>query len=294
VTLEGVAATDESGDMPAGFRYISPGYLQGLRVPLLSGSWCPALKVDMPGEPKIMVNRRFAEVYAKGQNVVGRHIAMGGYSGPPYVIVGVIGDMKEDTLAAPVYPYLYSCAGGGNWPDPNYLVRTKGDPRRAMNAIRAVVANVAPGRAIFGVQTLDEALDTTLDRPRSNADLLALFALAAMTLATVGLYGLVTQIVNSRRREMGVRIALGAAPGQIVGSVVAGAGRLIAAGIVLGAGLTVAVQPLFRNLIFGVSPVDATSMLYAALLLAAVSTLAALVPARRAAAIDPMESMRAE
>ncbi len=93
---------------------------------------------------------------------------------------------------------------------------------------------------------------------------------------------------------MGVRIALGAAPGQIVGSVVAGAGRLIVAGIVLGAGLTIAVQPLFRNLIFGVSPVDATSMLYAALLLAAVSALAALIPARRAAAIDPMESMRGE
>lgn len=148
--------------------------------------------------------------------------------------------------------------------------------------------------AIFGVQTLQDALDATLDRPRSDAHLLTLFALAAMTLAAVGLYGLVTQMVNSRRREMGVRIALGAAPSQIVGSVVASAGRLIAAGITIGAGLTIALQPAFRALIFGVSPLDGLSLAYAAALLAAVSTVAALVPARRATAIDPMESMRAE
>ena len=157
-----------------------------------------------------------------------------------------------------------------------------------------MVGQVAPGRATFGVQTMDEALDATLDRPRSNAHLLALFALAAMVLATVGLYGLVTQIVNARRREMGVRIALGAAPGRMVGEVVTSAGKLIAAGIAIGAGLAVAMQPVYRNLIFGVSPLDGLSLAYAAALLAVVSILAALVPARRAAAIDPMESMRAE
>jgi putative ABC transport system permease protein len=294
ITLEGAAATEETGNMPTGYRLVSPGYLRALQVPLLAGTWCPELRANPPGSPKIMVNRRFVEVYGRGRNAIGRHVGFGGYGVPPWEIVGVIGDMKEDSLAAPAYPYVYACAGGGNWPDPEYLVRTAGDPHGAMNSIRLVVQNVAPGRAIFGVRTLDDALDATLDRPRSNAQLLALFALAAMTLAAVGLYGLVTQIVNSRRREMGVRIALGAAPGQIVGSVVASAGRLIAAGIAIGAGLTVALQPVFRNSIFGVSPLDGLSLVYAAALLAAVSTLAALVPARRAAAIDPMESMRAE
>jgi putative ABC transport system permease protein len=274
---------------------VSPGYLQALRIPLEAGGWCPELRADMPGEPKMMVNRRFVEVYGRGQNVIGRHVSILGYGiARPWSIVGVIGDVKEDSLAAPAYPYLYACAGGGNWPDPEYVVRTAGDPRMTLNSIRQVVGQVAPGRAIFGVQTMDDVLDATLDRPRSNAHLLALFALAAMTLAMVGLYGLVTQIVNSRRREMGVRIALGAAPGQIVGSVVAGAARLIAAGIALGAGLTVALQPVFRSLIFGVNPLDGLSLGYAALLLAAVSLLAATFPARRAAAIDPMESMRAE
>jgi putative ABC transport system permease protein len=295
ISLEGVAANDETGNMPTGYRLVSPGYLQALRVPLLAGGWCPELRANMQGQPKMMVNRRFVEVYGRGQNLIGRHISIPGYAtGPGWAVIGVIGNIKEDSLAAPDYPYVYACAGGGYWPDPEYAVRTAGDPRRAMNSIRQVVAKVATGRAIFGIQTMDEALDATLDRPRSNAHLLALFALAAMTLATVGLYGLVTQIVNARRREMGVRIALGAAPGRIVGSVVASAGQLIAAGIAIGAGLTVALQPVFRNLVFEVSPLDGSSLAYAAALLALVSVLAALVPARRAATIDPMESMRAE
>lgn len=295
ISLEGVAANDQTGNMPTGYRLVSPGYLQALRVPLLAGGWCPELRATTEGQPKMMVNRRFVDVYGRGQNLLGRHISILGYGIPqPWTIVGVIGNIKEDSLAAPDYPYIYACAGGGNWPDPEYALRTAGDPRRMMNSIRQVVGNVAPGRAIFGVQTMDESLDATLDRPRSNAHLLALFALAAMTLAAVGLYGLVTQMVNARRREMGVRIALGAAPGQILGSVVGNAGRLIAAGIALGAGLTVALQPVYRNLIFGVSPLDGPTLAYAAALLAVVSILAALVPARRAAAIDPMESMRAE
>jgi len=295
ITLEGVAATEQTGNMPTGYRLVSPGYLQALRVPLLAGEWCPELRVNLQGEPRMMVNRRFVDIYGHGRDVLGRHIRFpGNDSGIPWVVVGVIGNLKEDSLAAPDYPYVYACAGGGNWPDPEYAVRTAGDPLRAMNAVRQVVGEVAPGRAIFGVQTLDEALDATLDRPRSNARLLVLFGLAAMTLAAVGLYGLVTQIVNTRRREMGVRIALGAAPRQIVGPVVASAGRLIAAGIGIGAALAVAFEPLFRTLIFGVSPLDGASLAYAAALLAVVSILAALVPARRAAAVDPMESMRAE
>ena len=294
ITLEGAAATAETGNMPTGYRLVSPGYLQALRVPLLAGAWCPELRASMPGEPQMMVNRRFVDVYGRGRNLLGRDIGIPGYGNARWTIVGVIGNIKEDSLSAPDYPYVYACAGGGNWPDPEYAVRTAGDPHQAMNSIRQVVADVAPGRAIFGVQTMDEALDGTLDRPRSNAHLLALFALAAMTLAAVGLYGLVTQIVNARRREMGLRIALGAAPGQIVAAVVASAGRLIAAGIAIGAALTVALQPVFRNLIFGVSTLDGLSLAYAALVLAVVSLLAALLPARRAAAIDPMESMRAE
>jgi len=295
ITLEGVAASAETGKMPVGYRLVSPGYLQGLRVPLLAGSWCPELTATPSGPPKAMVNRRFVEVYAHGNSVLGRHIGFVGYSADIHPeIAGVIGDMREDSLDAPPYPYVYNCAAGGNWPDPEYLVRAAGDPRSMMKSVREVVRAAAPGRAIFGVETLEDALGDTLDRPRSNARLLSFFALAAMLLAAVGLYGLVTQTVNARRRELGVRMALGAAPGRIAGTVVADAGRLAGAGIVVGIGLAAALQPVLRALIFRVSPLDGASLLYGAALLGAVALVAAAAPARRAAAIDPMESIRAE
>ncbi len=296
ITLEGAASSEETGNMPVGYRLVSPGYLQALQVPLLAGNRCPELRVDPPGGQKAMVNRRFVEVYGRNKNVIGRHVGFVGYGPdlPQTEIIGVIGDIKEDSLAAPFYPYVYNCAAGGSWPDPEYAVRSAGDPRAIMNSVRQVIRNVAPGRAIFGVQTLEDTLAASIERPRSNANLLVLFALAAMALASVGLYGLVTQIVNSRRREMGVRMALGAAPGQIVGSILAGAGRLIAIGIAAGVGLTIALQPALRAVIFEVSPLDGSSLIFAAAILATVSMIAALGPARRAAAIDPIESMRAE
>lgn len=295
IVLEGAAATEETGNMPVGYRLVSPGYLKALRVPLLAGSWCPELAPGpMAGGPKMMVNRRFVEVYGRGKSVLGKRVGFSGFGLPTTEIVGVIGDMREDALAAPPYPYVYNCAAGGAWPDPEYAVRATNDPRGAMNAIRKLVRQVAPGRPVFGVQTMEQALEATLDRPRSDARLLVGFAFAALALAAVGLYGLVAQIVAAGRHEIGVRMALGASPGRIVASVVANAGRLIGIGIAAGAALTMALRPVSRALIFGVSPADVTDPGFAAAMLAAVSVLAALVPARRAAAVDPTDCMRSE
>ncbi|MGB9457848.1 MAG: ABC transporter permease [Bryobacteraceae bacterium] len=296
VLLEGASTTENQGTMPIGERTVSPGYLQALRAPLVAGNWCPALALPDRNTPqKDMVNRRFVEVYAHGQNVVGRHLRWADYANqPPEEIVGVIGDIKEDAVNAPAYPYVYSCAVGGAWPDPDYVVRTAGDPLTFVSAIRDVVHNAAPNRAIFGLGTIDDALAADLDRPRSNARLLGLFAISAMILAAVGLYGLMTQLVNARRREIGIRMAMGADPARLVGSVLGGAGKLVAVGIMAGCVLILAAQPAVRSLVFGIGPLDGLSIAAAAALLAAVSALAAFVPARRAAAIDPIETLRAE
>jgi predicted lysophospholipase L1 biosynthesis ABC-type transport system permease subunit len=242
-----------------------------------------------------MVNRRFVEVYARGENVIGRRLQFESNRGAaPSEVVGVIADMQEDGLAAPPYPYVYACAKAGWWPDPEYTVRASGDPRALLAAVREVVRRIDPGRAIFGVRTMDEAIDASLDRPRSSAEVLAAFALTAMVLAAVGLYSLLAHFVNTRRQEIGVRMALGATPTQILGLTLTGAGRLIAVGIVLGAALTFAGQRLLKSMLFGVGPLDAISLAGAAALLAVVSLAAALLPARRAAAIAPAESMRGE
>jgi putative ABC transport system permease protein len=296
VLLEGISTTENQGTMPIGERTVSPGYLKALRAPLLAGDWCPELvPLDQNRPPKDMVNRRFVEVYAHGQNVVGRHLHWAEWANAPAdEIVGVIGDMKEDAVGSPAYPYVYSCAAGGAWPDPNYVVRTAGDANAFIPAIRQMVHNAEPKRAIFGLETIEDSLAADLDRPRSNARLLGLFAISAMILAAVGLYGLMAQMVSARRREIGIRMAMGADPAQVVRSIFGGAGKLVAVGVVAGCGLILVAQPAARALVFGVGTLDGMSIAAAAALLAAISALAAFVPARRAAAIDPVETLRAE
>ncbi len=282
--------------MPAGERTVSPGYLQALRAPLVAGNWCPELRLDFNAPPKAMVNRRFVDVYAHGANVVGRHVQMLDLSNPPpsWEIVGVVGDIKEDAVSAPPYPYVYWCAMGGYWPDPEYVVRARGDVAGVMSAVRQLVQQIAPTRAIFEVRSLEDAFAQDLDRPRSNARMLAIFAVAALLLASVGLYGLMTQTLNARRQEIGICIAIGASPARIVGSMLAGASGLVAVGIVAGIALVLAARPALRSLVFGVSSADALTLAAGALVLGAAAFLAALGPALRAARVDPIEALRAE
>jgi putative ABC transport system permease protein len=293
-SLEGIARGEDDGKMPAGERTVSPGYLQSLRVPLMAGAWCPAVRLDFKAPPQAMVNRRFVDVYAHGENVVGRHLILEGFNGLSIEVVGVIGDMKEDSVGAPAYPFIYYCATAGMWPDPEYAVLAGGDPRGVLSSIRALVRNVAPNRAVFGVRTLEDEIGDDLNRPRSSARLLALFALSALVLAAVGLYGLVAQLVTSQRREIGIRMAIGAEPGRIVRSIVTGASGLIAMGIVAGFAIALVARPVLGSLLFGVSALDGLSFAAAALLLLLVCALAAFVPARGAARIDPIETLRAE
>jgi len=274
----------DEGKVLVGDRMVSPGYLQALHAPLLEGNWCPELKTDAKQMTKAMVNRRFTEVYGLGRNMVGQRV--GGME-----VVGILGDMKEDSLDAPAYPYVYYCVMGGNWPDPEYVVRGKGDLR---GAVRQLVKNVDPTRVVFGLKPLQEAVDQGLERPRANARMVLVFGIAAMLLAGVGLYGLVSQMVNARRQEIGVRMALGAEPGRILRNVVGQAGLLAAVGVVVGLGLTVAAQRTLKSFLFGVSAMDGWSLAVAVALLAVVTLVAAWAPARRAAGIDPVEAIRTE
>lgn len=264
---------------------------------MLAGNWCPALQPFAWSNPsKALVNRRFVELYAKGQNVIGRHLRFS-TSSPTYPgdeIVGVVGDVREDGLAAGPAPYVYDCLPAGTWPDPEYVVRTRGDPRTLTAAVRDLVHGIDPARAVFGVKMLDTLLDDALEQPRLNVRFLSMFAATAMLLAAVGLYSLISLVVTARTREIGVRIALGAGRAQIMRLVFAGAGKLLIAGIVLGIVLTFGAERLIKSVLFGVSPLDSLTLASAVVVLALVSALAAFLPARRAAAIDPLEAIRTE
>ncbi len=289
ISIEGLATADDNGKITVGERTVSAGYLRALEVPLVAGSWCPPLHTDFTRPTKAMVNRAFADRY--GRDVVGRHFAFDQIPGS-HEIVGIVGNVIEDGVRASAAPYVYACQSAGDWPDPEYVVRARGDARAVMASVREIVHRLDAGRAIFGVQSLDAVMAGTLDQPRLDAGMLSLLAAAAIGLASLGLYSLLMLLVAERTRELGVRMALGAAPVQVVALIFAGAARLLAAGIALGLLLTAAGTQLLDAALFAVAPLDAATLALALTAFSAVVIVAAAIPAMRAARIDPIGAIR--
>lgn len=298
VALVETAQTEETGKITTGERSISRGYLKAMGAPILAGSDCPDLRTLLKPPPKALVNRRFVEMFGKGRNLVGQHLQflqdLASPGAQAMEIVGVAGDLREDALNVAPGPYLYVCMWPGGWPDPEYVVRAQGSPAALERAIRPIARQIDPTRAVFGVKTVPEVLNESLDQPRLKSGVVTVFALAAMLLASVGLYSLVALVVAARTREIGVRMTLGAEPRQIVGQLVASVARLVAIGTAVGLLLTWAADRLLRSLLFGVNAMDTATLAGVVLTLALVAGGATFVPARRAARIDPLTAIRGE
>jgi predicted permease len=292
VKTDGVTGSNADGSATVGTRMIGAGYLRAIRAHLVSGSWCPDLTADFKAPLNAMVNQRFVEVNAPGQNLVGRTLRMTEWNSG-FTITGVVSDLAEDGHAMSPVPYVYTCNAAGAWPDPEYVVRTT-DRAALATDLRRIVREIDPARAIFGLRPLQDVIDAALDQPRLDATLLGLFAGAAVTLAGIGLYSLFMLVVSDRAREMAVRLAIGAAPRQVVQLVMSGAGRLLVGGLVLGVALTAAADRLLRGVLFGVSPLDAAALAASAVTLALVSVIAVAGPAIRAARIAPIDALRGE
>lgn len=291
IALEGTALSEDNGKITVGSRTVSAGYLQAMGAPLIAGAWCPPLRFDFKTPGKTLVNRAFAQRY--GFDVIGRHITFDQF-GTPQEIVGILGNLAEDGPGAPVAPYVYSCQSAGAWPDPEYVVRTRGEPRAVMSNVREVIHRLDPTRAVFGVKLVNDVIAGALDRPRLNASMLGMFAAAAIALASLGLYSLLSLIVSERSREMGMRMALGAAPGHVARLVFAGTGRLLIFGVAIGLLLMVAAARILRTALFGVGPLDGATLSVTVSALTAVALAVSVAPAWRAASVDPIASIRAE
>ena len=181
VLVEGLPGSNADGSITVGTRMIGGEYLRAIRAPLVSGSSCPELSARSNAPPAAIVNKRFVEAHAAGENLVGRTLQMTQFAAS-YTIIGVVGNLAEDGHASSPAPYVYTCSPAGALPDPEYVARTS--DRAAFAAdLRRIVRELDPGRAVFGLRPLQDVLDAALDRPRLDAAMLGLFAAAAVTLA---------------------------------------------------------------------------------------------------------------
>jgi ABC-type lipoprotein release transport system permease subunit len=217
---------------------------------------------------------------------------------PPWrTVIGVIADMKDQAVNLPSFPCVYAPYTqyhNEGWGTTAFAVRTIGDPLAAINMVRDQIHSLQPSIPVAEVATMDQLLARSLSRARFSMLLLSIFAGLALTLAAVGIYGVMAYAVAQRTREMGVRLALGAQPRDILGMVLLGGGKLAAFGIVLGLAGALALNRLLRSQLYGVSAHDPLTYAGVALLLGIVAFVACYLPARRATRVDPLIALRYE
>ena len=301
--LEGQAASPPlpTDWHPADWQVVSPGYFRTMGIPLLQGRDFAA--TDRLGAPGAMiVNRTLARQVWPDGDALGRRVLLGGGNADSVwrTVVAIVGDVRHRGLTASprpemFLPYAQFPAGTGTTPPSMHVVlRAAGDPSALSTALGAAVAAIDPDVPLSGVQTMEAAMGSWAAERRLIMLLVSGFALVALLLGSVGIYGVMAHVVAQREREIGVRMALGALPGQILGLVVSQSAWLVGAGILAGTAGALAVTRLLTGLLFQVRPTDPLTFLGTALVLVVAAAGATLVPALRAVRTDPAHALRSE
>jgi putative ABC transport system permease protein len=232
------------------------------------------------------------------EDAVGKRIRFGAgaaNTNPWLTIVGVVGDTRRAGLDVPVFTESYQPMKQAPSLDLDVLLRTRADGAPSLApAVRAAVREIDPEQPVASIAPLPEVLDETVASRRFSTLLMTIFAAAAVLLAAMGVYGLLAYVVSQQQREIGIRIALGARGRTILQAVGARVFLAFGVGGLAGAAVSLAASRTIRGMLFGIAPLDATSYAAAAVMLAAVAGAAAAFPLRRALAVDPATSLRAE
>ncbi len=272
-----------------------PDFFRTLGVPLVAGrDFTPRDDGSAPGV--VIINENLARRLWPGESPLGRRLRFVGPNEPLLEVVGVARDAKYDELTEDPVSYLYLPERQQLRfvSDMTLLARTAGDPAAVLPAVRGLLREMDPDLPAHNLRTLEQHVRMRLDRERGASALLGAFGTLALILATLGLYGVMAYSVSQRTREMGIRVALGAARGNVLGMVVGEGLRLAGTGIVVGLLLAAGLTRIIQRFLFGVTPTDVMTFAGVAALLAVVSVAASLVPARRATRVDPMVALRAE
>ena len=278
-------------------RTVAQDYLKTMRIPLISGrDFTPRDKRDAP--PVILVNEALARRYFPNENPIGKHIKPSvSDSGPEEKmreIVGIVGDVRHRNLWQPTDPEAYTpydqLALGGM----NIVVRAQGEPMSLLPSIREQVRALDSELPVYRARDMRDYISDSVAQRRFTSILVSVFAAAGLLLATVGLFGLISYSVEQRRNEIGIRVAVGAERGDIIGMVLRSGITLALAGIGVGLAGTLALSGVLKNQLFGVTATDPMTFFGVALGLVAVATAACYIPAWRAANADPIAALRNE
>jgi putative ABC transport system permease protein len=279
----------------AEIRLVSPGYFPTLRIPLLRGR--DFLDSDREASPLVaIVDETLARRHWPDGDAVGKRIRFDS-SNNWMMIVGVAGAVKEGNLAEPMHPHLYLAYAQKQWPFMRgmYLtVRTATESTAISAAMRNEIRRIDPDLPVWSIRTMTTVIDNTLSRQRLINLLLTVFALVAVMLAAIGVYGVMSVYVSNRTTEFGIRMALGAQPDNLLRTVLRQGLQLVVAGIALGIAGALALTRTMASLLFEVSVTDPVVFTGVSLLLLAVALLACWLPARRATKVDPLAALRSE
>ena len=293
-SIEG-RAYNSSGTVPqVATRYrISPEYFRTMRIPLITGRWID--ERDGPSAPRVaVINETMARDFWMGGNPIGRHVVMGApRAGVPWLtIVGVVADVRGSSLRADPIPQIYTSysqdAGSGSM---FAVMRSARDPMSLALTARRELSAVDRGQSAADIRTMEDRLAGSIRHDRFEAWLLSIFAVAALALAAIGIYGVLANSVSRRVSEIGLRVALGAQSGDVMRLIVVEGMRPASAGLLLGLAATFPLGRLLRNILFQVTPADPMILATVPLLFALIAVAACVIPARRAILVDPAKAL---
>lgn len=271
------------------WRSVAPAYFSALSIPLASGEWCRQ-PMPEPATAELMVNRGFAERHFRDRSPVGLHLSWEEASLTGR-IVGIVGDARESGMDREAPPTVYTCDSAPT-PFPWILVRTKGEPADAAVAVRSALKEIEPLRSVYDMAPLEERIAGAYAQTRARTSLLAAFAATALLLACLGVYATLSYAISMRRREMGLRLALGATRSSVIRLIVWQAVRVVLAGCALGMVTALAGRDVLSGMLYGVSPSDTVALAVSVGIQLAVAGLAALFPAVRGSSVEPMRVLR--
>jgi putative ABC transport system permease protein len=289
-----VAVKNLSPDVPpsAHYRTATPDYFKVMGIPLLQGRAFES--GDREDRPRVaIVSAAAAQRFWPGRDAVGEHFQID-VPGPEYTVVGVAGNVRSASMDVAPPPTVYVPYRQDAFPFMTFVLKTNLSASALTTAVRAAVLEVDKDLPVGALRTMDEQLSNSLTRRRFSVTLLVAFGAIAVVLAAVGLYGVLAFVVAQRRREIGVRIALGATARNVVADVLGQGLRLALVGTAIGVGLALAASRLLSSVLFGTSPTDVGTYAGAAALLTFIAAAASFVPAFRASRVDPIIALRDE